>query len=282
MTRELAPDDCIDTEVMFAEPLTSEMLNVLAATLLRHAPGWTTLVRRSVSEGHAGIAVDLSSPGALYAAIEHERERLGAAGVAAPSVTTWFEGSTPEYQLQLEVSAQTTKRRGAALANNLTLVIERHEVEGRPVADWLREFIRATARDLPVAYGFARTFGEFASMNKNPPTSRGVPEGLDLSRYLPGLYWLNCFGEPYVRLIGLERLMATPARTVEPAGGGVLITLDDSPWSWQTTEYARRRTACVQHLGEDLFFDRSARERPTRIPTLFTEFPRPAPRPRPN
>jgi hypothetical protein len=41
-------------------------------------------------------------------------------------------------------------------------------------------------------------------------TSGARALGRDMSKALPGLYWLNLFGAPYVDLIGVERLRTAP------------------------------------------------------------------------
>jgi hypothetical protein len=81
---------------------------------------------------------------------------------------------------------------------------------------------------------------------------RGLGRKLDVS--LPGLYWLNYLGQPYLRLIGEDRLLSAPAFTTRKVGNGVLIALDESPLNWQSPIYKEREAAMIAHIGRDYFF----------------------------
>jgi hypothetical protein len=80
-------------------------------------------------------------------------------------------------------------------------------------------------------------------------------EGRDFSEYLPGLFWLNYFGGPYVELIGLERLTGAPVET-RVVGGAVVVELPGGPSAWDSDEYRSAEDAALRHIGEEFFFSK--------------------------
>lgn len=108
---------------------------------------------------------------------------------------------------------------------------------------------------------------------KNISRSEGGTEaiGVDLTEALPGLYWLNYFGPPYVKLIGRERLLSAPAFEVAPIGNGVIVALDASAEAWRSAAYQQREQAVIEHLGKEYFFSRHEPERKTVAPDFRAE-----------
>ncbi len=260
----------VHAELLLPEVLRGSHLDEVAAVFRRVAPEWSRRVVASASEGGAGVPIDFGKSGSIEQTLDLERARLGALGFGEASDAQWFEGATREFELQVERNDHAAVRRGRSLAltNRITLIVPGRTVENQPAARWIVLAISTLANRLDPVYGFARTFGEFAWKNKTPPTPRGSPMGLDLSRSLPGLYWLNLFGGPYVELIGRSRLLATPAGRVEEVGVGVVVSLSEGPWSWRTPEYRDTEQRVLDHLGRDLFYDRAAVDRVTRAPSL--------------
>jgi len=75
-----------------------------------------------------------------------------------------------------------------------------------------------------------------------------------VSRALPGLYWINYLGPPYVELIGRQRLLAAPAWSVRALGDGVLVQTDEVPELWDSAGYRERERRIMHHLGPAHFF----------------------------
>lgn len=114
---------------------------------------------------------------------------------------------------------------------------------------------------------------------KNMELERGARAiGGDISRYLPGLYWLNFFGEPYRKLIGKERLLSAPAHEIVEVDAGVLVCLAERPESWDSPEYKAVENRVLDHLGREYFFDRNDTERKTVAPDFGLEPLPPHPR----
>lgn len=99
--------------------------------------------------------------------------------------------------------------------------------------------------------------------------------GANVNKAIPGLYWLNYFGGPYVDLIGRERLLSAPAHEVKPVGDGILIELDSSADAWQSETYVQREQAVINHLGTQYFFSRLHPDRQTTAPNFAAYRDRP-------
>ena len=144
-------------------------------------------------------------------------------------------------------------------------------IEGQMTSDWARGMFEAVTAQLPVRYGFARLDEEYYAKNMIDDETGVRAIGADITAAIPGLYWLNYLGAPYVNLIGRERLLTAPAYEVKPAGDGVLLALDSSPDAWQRAAYQQREQAVIAHLGEQFFFSRSDPERKTIAPDFRSD-----------
>jgi hypothetical protein len=97
--------------------------------------------------------------------------------------------------------------------------------------------------------GFANVLSKMLILNTN------------IENCLPGLFWLNVFGPPYVELFGRGRLLSASVAHIGELTNGVVIRiseqLEDDAVSW--SEFKTRRALCRNHLNSDAFFDSSAR-----------------------
>ena len=139
-------------------------------------------------------------------------------------------------------------------------------VEGQSTSAWARHFVERMVACMPVRYGSAWTDEEYEAKNMVNDETGVYAIGADVNHEIPGLYWLNYFGGPYVELIGRERLLSAPAYEVKPVGDGVLIALDASAESWQNEAYVEREQAVIAHLGKQYFFSRHDPDRQTIAP----------------
>ncbi len=122
----------------------------------------------------------------------------------------------------------------------------------------------AIAPILNPVWGAARSSPEYRAkvITDVPPL---WAEGRDFSEHLPGLFWLNFFGEPYVRLIGLDRLLGSPSEVMK-VGDGVVVKLPGGPSAWESGDYGLAEDAVLGHLGREFFFSKRDRGRRTRAP----------------
>jgi hypothetical protein len=121
-------------------------------------------------------------------------------------------------------------------------------------------------------YANAYLAEEFDSKNMHRGPDGTWAMGVDVSRSLPGLYWKNFFGQPYVEMIGLDRLLAAPTAEVNMLTDGVLLSLGENPDEWGNPQYRAREDATISHLGERFFFSRADPDRKTEtIPAIKPE-----------
>jgi hypothetical protein len=93
-------------------------------------------------------------------------------------------------------------------------------------------------------------------------TVRNYSEGL------PGLFWRNFFGPPFVRMFG-ERLASLPEDCRERLGDDlVLVQPYTLPSDAGTEEGNARERALIEHLGPECFYDHEHHTLPTRRPVL--------------
>ena len=148
-------------------------------------------------------------------------------------------------------------------SNSIGVTVSTARVEGEKRSTWVQELAGDMARHPHFLWGAAYLSGEFAASNLD--TEGGLRAiGRDVRRHLPGVYWLNLFGSPYVELIGLPRLRTAPAARVQQDGQCAVLQAYDVPEEWPHRLEAKQRLR--HHLGDDLFFDRTRPERRTRAP----------------
>ncbi|WNG40324.1 hypothetical protein F0U61_46550 [Archangium violaceum] len=91
---------------------------------------------------------------------------------------------------------------------------------------------------------------------------------LNYSEGLPGLFWRNFFGPPFVRMFG-ERLASLPEDCRRPlAEGLVLVQPYEVPTEAGTEHGDARERELIEHLGPECFYDHAHQTPPTRRPVL--------------
>jgi hypothetical protein len=152
--------------------------------------------------------------------------------------------------------------------NNPAVEIELAKVEGTRTSEWAKQFFGAAAERLPLRYANAHLQEEFNAKNIVADSEGTRAVGVLLEKSLPGLYWLNFLGRPYMTLIGRERVLSAPAYEVREVDRGAIIVLDEKPTTWASAEYQTRERAVIDHLGKELFFSRENPARSTVAPNF--------------
>ncbi|MBM0207171.1 hypothetical protein JNW90_32380 [Micromonospora sp. STR1s_5] len=107
-------------------------------------------------------------------------------------------------------------------SNNIGGRISAPRVEGVDRQEWACRLIDEVATGTTMVWGAAYLSPEFARSSID--TNRGMRAiGRDMRTSLPGVYWLNVFGPPYVDLIGERHLFDAPADAVKRRGEHVVI-----------------------------------------------------------
>lgn len=249
-----------------------EVLNAIEDGLLLHAPSWSSALKdfshdRPIARGAmASHVVALSKERSKF---YRQLDRMRPSKPVCVSSNIELRGSDRSLIVCLDAADRLfipRPEKHHICGNHLTIQVCRKTVEGRPAAEWAKETCIGLLGRLPVWHAYAALVAEYEA--RNMITTGGCVEGLgwDLSRYLPGLYWLNAFAEPYVQMIGQDRFEAAPFHSVSRVGVSLVCILGKSPDQWPTEEYDVRRNAVLDQLGREFFFDREHPDRMTRAP----------------
>jgi hypothetical protein len=246
---------------LFGEDQLSELQSVIADLL----PGWAghlCAAKHEDSRDYAAVAKGDRLYDGIHRAAPPKRG-LGSAVLTGAYETLSFFLSHCDRTLPPELNDFAIESYGPTT------------VEGRDTSVWARATFEALAARLPVRYANAHLDAEYRAKNMIDDASGVRAIGARITYALPGLYWLNFFGRPYVDLIGAERLLSAPAYEVKKVDDGVLIALDSSAEAWKTAKYRQREQAVIEHLGGNYFFSRHEPDRQTVGPDFKAYLDRP-------
>lgn len=144
-----------------------------------------------------------------------------------------------------------------ALGNSLSLQVRRPTVERRDGSDWLRDVFDRVCCELRPAWAYSCTSAEYWSkvMSETP---RIEAIGRDFSRFLPGIFWLNYFGDRYRSLLGREQVQRAPGARPCKSCDDTIIEIADGPENWGGNNYLELERRTRIWLGEDAFFSKES------------------------
>lgn len=255
-------------------------LDSFQTLLQKFAPRWGSgLHVRGPRQGRQ--LIDVSAPGSLTKAVRARATERGAlfrqlaSEHGEPRSSRVFgqaelAGADPSLVVVISIDTDVLSRAGAnwIWGNRITLQVGRSKVEGVAASIWVRQMFEALCDSLSPYYGHAETFEECEAKNISHDDGGTQAVGVDVSRYLPGLYWLNFLGEPYCELIGTDRVLKTPCPEVRRVDRGVLLALGTDPRSWNSEEYRVVEGRAREHLGQHYFFSREHPDRQTVSPNF--------------
>lgn len=267
----------LDAEFVFNSFLGQQgPLERLQSVLVQNAPSWAKDIHIWEGRGKS-TPVDTLTPDGLRRAV------LDAAGYRGSSYeflvskygpgnerlfgSAEVRGGTNEFLVVVDVDEDPSSRIGGRLlfGNSVSIQVRRAKVDGVAAALWLRAVFLDLCRETSPAWASARQASEYwAKVMTEKPSVRA--DGRDFSRFLPGLFWINFFGRPYLDLIGSVRISETPAINVENLNGGVYVQIYESPIAWDEPSSKRAEAAALRHLGEELFYSKGEPTRRTRAP----------------
>jgi hypothetical protein len=160
------------------------------------------------------------------------------------------------------------------VGNQIGIQVQRNQIEARDASAWAQECLQHCS-SLDPLFGFACTTDEYYAKNISTDGGGLRAIGVDIAKYLPGLYWLNFFGRPYKDLITDARLASAPECEVSARRSGYLLKLSDSPHDWKLPEYRRKEELIRRHLGEGYFFIRDCVQTETVSPFNLPKLPDP-------
>jgi hypothetical protein len=268
----------LDGEVVFDRFIGIDKdLNQLQTLFSAIAPKWSSKLRiwRGPKDQRA---IDIARNGSLTAAVLQaatERgplyrelvQQFGRQQFERAFGSVELRGADPGLIVVLSIDRTVVSPLGAKkdLGNHISFQVRRPLVEGRPANAWLREAFQTVCAEMSPAWGWAGHLDEYwaKAMTELP---RVEVIGRDFGRFLPGLFWSNFFGRRYRDLVGASRLRTAPAERVIDLDDGVLIELSSDPLNWNTADYAIREQKVREHLGQELFFRRTAPDSATVVP----------------
>lgn len=236
--------------------------------LVRLAPKWSTRLRVWCGpRDHR--PVDLADPGALA------RAMLAAAGERGETYrrlvqeygpgpaerlvgSVELRGAGPELIMVASVDEIVLSTMGTRklLGNGIALQVRRAAVAGRPGSEWLADAFKMLCAELAPTWGCAGHAAEYeAKVMSGPPRIEAV--GRDFGRHLPGVFWLNFFGNRCTDLIGADRFATLPKTFVTALDDGIIVRLADDPLTWTTADYAIDEGKVRDQLGRRQFFDKT-------------------------
>ncbi len=163
--------------------------------------------------------------------------------------------------------------------NNNTISVEIlkiSEIEGQCINEWTMDFFSEITKSLPIRYARAYQNAEFTTKNLIGTSVMGV----NIYKSLPGLYWLNYFGIPYVKMIGEEKITDSISSLIEKHNGGliekhnggILLCLDEDPFNWNTKSYQDIEQKVIACIGKQYFFLKDDPYQSTVAPDFANEY----------
>jgi hypothetical protein len=233
------------------------------------APRWSSGLRTYLSD-RPSIPITINDPNALCNAVESSAlhrgprymelvRRYGAGPYERRSGVEELRGANSSLIVVLSVDewVMSPSREDWHFGNSLTVQIRSARVEGEDAAEWATKTFELLCARLSPAWGSTRLVDEFRSKNFVAEGRDRKVVGTNVSQHLPGIYWLNFFGDIYCNLIGRDRLLSCPAEQTKVVAGGVLVKISARPRSWDSEMYRRREADIAGYLGRQYFFDRS-------------------------
>ncbi|HEY2461785.1 MAG TPA: hypothetical protein VGI16_13315 [Candidatus Acidoferrum sp.] len=258
--------------------LTGATLDQFQQSLVQLGPEWASQLHLE-RVGEPRLEIDVKRTGAIRDVVFSkglERgdlyRRLQQLDVSRPATRRFgsieLRGASRELTIVLTFDDWVFCPIGQAWipGNRLDVQMRSPVVEGRKASNWAEGSFAHWCSSLDPFFAFAYTIEEYYAKNMSREGGGLRAIGVDISKYLPGLYWLNFFGRPYRNLIGDERWVSAPVFRTDQCGGGYILQLSDTPEDWHLPEYETSEESVRRHLGEEYFFTRSNPGRKTVSP----------------
>jgi hypothetical protein len=269
----------LDVRVYFgALLLDREMLGTVQQICAELAPSWSSKLHVYDSP-HGAPQVPIGAPDALFNATKTEvtehgpfykklERRFGLPKHTGISGMVELRGGNSSITVVLSVDKRRFLQVGDIWiwGNHISFQLRAKRIEGRSAAEFAEILFNELCSRLPVWYGHAEETKEFDAKNISREGGGMAAIGVDISKALPGLYWLNFFGRHVVEEIGREKFAAVSAFSKKTIGDGIMLRAIRDPSGWQEPGQAEAEMNVMSTLGEQYFFLRSEPFRNTRSP----------------
>ncbi|MEX1027030.1 MAG: hypothetical protein WD049_03345 [Candidatus Paceibacterota bacterium] len=244
-------------KLSFGLPVFEEMqLRSLHQMLITHLPNWSsglTVAKREHDRKHCSVGPEESLAEAVNK-VAPARRGIGNAVLAGRYDGLSFYMNSCSSTLPPELNGIGIEITGISA------------VEGKTPWSWAWSFLENAAVHFPLRYARACISEEFNAKNMVSDENGTRAIGVQLDDALPGIYWLNYFGSPYMKLIGRHRLLSVPAHDVREISDGVFMALDATPMGWASDGYKANERAVIEHIGWHYVFSRAEPDRKTVAP----------------
>ncbi|MFI9174070.1 hypothetical protein [Streptomyces lincolnensis] len=261
--------DQIVIEVVFEHSILtvveSDVISRLACLLSRSAPEWTSCVtvwspnpRERVMLNEAELRSDLRT-------VVEGRTRWVSGERHAGSVE--LRGASNELNVVVSVNDNPLALVGGKLlmTNGVTITSLKKKVAGVPQADWMRSFFAELCAEVGPAWGAIYSNSEYREkVMEEGRVLRAV--GRDFSRYIPGFFSVNYFGEKYSQLIGRGKFQQLEPSVARPLGNGWIVEVAPDPLTWKLDEVLVRNRDLLRLIGAEFFFQKGNDQMANRAP----------------
>lgn len=259
-------EDGLDLELVFDKFLgDTVVLDDLQVLLTTYAPTWAKGIRIWVERGDQR-PIKISEPHSLYRAVMHTAAERGptyetmvakyGAGDERVLGSAELRGKTDGLIVVVHIDQKPLARIAGRLLlpNSIALQLRRPRVEGRAARDWAFDMLRDACAVMSPVWASGHSSSEYMAK----VMSNGFALGRDFSKFLPGLFWLNFFGAPYVAAIGAQTLEKVPAHSNDGIDDGFMIQLHSDPSAWPTPEYRAAEERALRAIGTIFFFSKAS------------------------
>lgn len=247
------------------------------------APSWS--VKLSILDPKDGTPpISIADSDSLYKSVAHDittttpyyeelLRRLGRSRTGRVCGVVELGGVDNSITVVMSVDSLIFRRAGDiwTWGNRVTFQLRRKTVEGMPADQFARLLFDSVCLSMDPWYAHAELTDEFSSKNIKVDKSGTRAIGVDISKSLPGLYWLNYFGNACVDEIGRSRFVSCPAFETREMKSGVSLSLASGPMEWSKVQYISRELDTMASLGQEFFFLRGDQQLATRSPFVVEQ-----------
>jgi hypothetical protein len=247
---------CLSLKFNLQEPLFDKaQLDTIQYLVEKHLPNWSRVIEVREDEDTPDVEI-ISDGQSLYEVANTIAPMRGSfSGVV-------LKGT---YEGVLLIIFTSNSPPPSPLNYFKVQIIDLTEIEKQLTWQWAIEFFEDAILHLPVYYAQGYLKEEFYAKNMIIDNGR-CAVGVNLLHSLPGVYWLNYFGSPYLELLQKSKLLSSPAYFTKEYDNGVILALDETPFSWQSESYQKREEDVIEHIGSCYFFSKSDPQRKTVAP----------------
>jgi hypothetical protein len=241
-----------------------QTIDRLCEALLLNAPEWSRNVTAWEPQRSKRQTIDLTDTG-LFAHLICERTRT-LSGPNTGSVD--LRGQKRDFAIVVRVGDKPLHLIGGKLLMNNSIWIEvfSRKIEGVDADLWAERMFRALAESTAPVWGAVYMQTEYwEKVMETKPSIWAV--GRDFSRFLPGLFAVNYFGQIYVKLMGESAFHRLAARGQAASTGSGWVVNVAPPRHWNNAEMNASYAAALETLGGHHFFDNSNKDAPTSAPS---------------